>query len=289
MKTRRGFTLVELLVVIAILGILATAVFVNLNPLEQFKKARDSQRYTDLAQIQTALAAYHVDNGRYPASTGAPKWEIVDAPWGGSWPNYLQTVPKDPVSFLHPQYAYVSDGQTFQLYAKFEATSINPKFACGICGPDGAYTGGIDSQGGLLYAFDAGGGGAEDTGGTGGGGQVAGQSQLAGGEQIYYISTKDQPKMTQVDISELDPKVGQNQTIAVKIQDDNGNPISAFSATLKTDSGQQTYPMELKEGTAANGTWQGAWKVTDTHNTTYMAVLTATSASGASKVELSFR
>ena len=56
----RGFTLVELLIVIAIISILAFAVILILNPAEILRKARDTQRISDLDTLKTALALYVV-------------------------------------------------------------------------------------------------------------------------------------------------------------------------------------------------------------------------------------
>jgi len=57
-KTKKGFTLLELLIVIAILAILGAIVIFLLNPAETLKKARDSQRISDLSTIKTALGIY---------------------------------------------------------------------------------------------------------------------------------------------------------------------------------------------------------------------------------------
>ncbi|MCL5004683.1 MAG: type II secretion system GspH family protein [Patescibacteria group bacterium] len=66
MKNKKGFTLLELLIVIAILAVLGAIVIFLLNPTETLKKARDSQRISDLSTIKTAL-------GIYLTSTSSPK------------------------------------------------------------------------------------------------------------------------------------------------------------------------------------------------------------------------
>jgi len=58
MKTKKGFTLLELLIVIGILAILSTTVVLVINPAELLKKARDSQRISDLSTVKTAIAYY---------------------------------------------------------------------------------------------------------------------------------------------------------------------------------------------------------------------------------------
>ena len=58
MNKNKGFTLLELLIVIGILAILATVIIVAINPAELLRRARDSQRLSDLSSITSALAFY---------------------------------------------------------------------------------------------------------------------------------------------------------------------------------------------------------------------------------------
>jgi len=55
---KKGFTLLELLIVIGILAILSTTVILVINPAQLLKKARDSQRISDLNTMKTAIAYY---------------------------------------------------------------------------------------------------------------------------------------------------------------------------------------------------------------------------------------
>lgn len=68
-KNERGFTLIELLIVIAIIAILASVVFVALDPLKRFQDARNSSRFTDVTSIVTAAKLDQVDNGGAYIST----------------------------------------------------------------------------------------------------------------------------------------------------------------------------------------------------------------------------
>lgn len=58
-----GFTLIELLIVIAILGLLASIVFVALDPLTRFRDARDARRWSDIASLISAIKVQQIDNG----------------------------------------------------------------------------------------------------------------------------------------------------------------------------------------------------------------------------------
>lgn len=88
---KKGFTLIELLVVISIIGILSSVVIASLNTARE--KARDTNRITDLKQLQLALELYYDSNSSaYPVALSSLA------------PTYIQTVPTDPRS--GDQYKY---------------------------------------------------------------------------------------------------------------------------------------------------------------------------------------
>lgn len=53
---KKGFTLIEVVVVAGIIAVLATVVLANMSEAKQ--KARDTQRVSDLQQVQTAVRVY---------------------------------------------------------------------------------------------------------------------------------------------------------------------------------------------------------------------------------------
>ncbi len=63
-KTSSGFTIVELLIVIVVIAILAVISIIAYNGIQQ--RARDSERRSEMATIEKALAMYYVDNSGYP-------------------------------------------------------------------------------------------------------------------------------------------------------------------------------------------------------------------------------
>lgn len=135
LKNIKGFTLIELLVVIGMLGVLATGVIILVNPSEQLKKGRDSQRKADLRAIQTALELYRAENGAYPL--------IGPSKVGGHWNvesiednlnenvTYLVKIPIGPsggTSCTESSpgdygYAVPSDGSKYTLFTYLENTS----------------------------------------------------------------------------------------------------------------------------------------------------------------------
>jgi prepilin-type N-terminal cleavage/methylation domain-containing protein len=121
---QKGFTLIELLIVIAIIAITAGVVYVALNPSIRFRDARDSQRYSDMKNIEQAIQLYIIDNGHAPylqdhCSPSAPDgnchtsdWSDTGTPYtwndlGADLKSYMPVMPRDPcVSDCSVLYAY---------------------------------------------------------------------------------------------------------------------------------------------------------------------------------------
>jgi general secretion pathway protein G len=117
---RRGFTLIELLVVISIIGILSGIIVTGLNSARV--SSRDSDRISDLKNIQLALAQYYNDNGHYPCQLSDNTITIQGDP--GCPPvfsgNYMATLPVDP-----------STGTSYKYTAMVRST-LSPPQACNL-------------------------------------------------------------------------------------------------------------------------------------------------------------
>jgi len=85
-----GFTLVEVLLVVAILGILAGVVVVSTR--NRVPKTMIAATRMSIQGIATAVDAYEVDNGKFPASLQALVTQSSELNWNGP---YLQRLPKD--------------------------------------------------------------------------------------------------------------------------------------------------------------------------------------------------
>lgn len=123
---KKGFTLVELLVVVSLIGVLATLILANLNAARE--RARDTQRKSDLRNIQTALRLYYNDNAGYPtASSGSIVGCDGTCTWGGIWTKnsitYMNILPKDPLSAYGYVYTGSVDNETYILKACLENKS----------------------------------------------------------------------------------------------------------------------------------------------------------------------
>ncbi|KKQ96886.1 MAG: hypothetical protein UT56_C0001G0044 [Candidatus Levybacteria bacterium GW2011_GWB1_39_7] len=130
-----GFTLIELVLVVAIMGILSAFFLTVLNPFEQFKKAADSQRKSDLAQVQRALEVYYEDYSRYPEASSdkiAPQGSVKN--WGSSWAPYINLLPKDSSTQKLYIYMVSPDGQSYWLYASLDRQGKDPQ----ACNQDGS-------------------------------------------------------------------------------------------------------------------------------------------------------
>ncbi len=111
-NTKKGFTLLELLIVIAILAVLGAITIFLLNPAETLKKARDSQRISDLSTIKTAL-------GIYLTSISSPQLDGIigtknNLCIGGAgtitaWSSFPVTATTTPTSDYSPTFTAVSN------------------------------------------------------------------------------------------------------------------------------------------------------------------------------------
>jgi general secretion pathway protein G len=105
-QIRNGFTLIELMIVVVILGLLATTVMPKI--LSKPDQARQAKAAVDIRAIQSALAMFKTDTGRFP-TTAEGLQALVANPGlkGFDSDGYLERVPKDP--WGNP-YIYISPG-----------------------------------------------------------------------------------------------------------------------------------------------------------------------------------
>ena len=122
-RTHRAFTLIELLLVVVILAVLAAVVV----PIYtgQIQKTRIRTTIADISQLETSLAAFQLENGRFP-TTDEGLGALVRAPADlvGSWSGpYVKQVTSDKWGHY---YRYIcpapEDPSTYLLFS---------------CGPDG--------------------------------------------------------------------------------------------------------------------------------------------------------
>lgn len=149
-REERGFTLVEIIVSLAVISILATVVYASLG--EARKKARDTQRKSDIEQIQLAFRLWKEVTGGYPTSASYNLGVVIGE--GGGLDNattglgpYVPTIPSDPSGPAGTTYDYMYDssytcGGTARivLYAKTMergASAGNWATACGTPYTDG--------------------------------------------------------------------------------------------------------------------------------------------------------
>jgi general secretion pathway protein G len=103
---RKGFTLIELMIVVVILGLLATMVMPKI--LSKPDQARRTKAMVDIRSIQSALAMFKTDTGRFP-TTAEGLQALVTNPGiaGYDKDGYLERVPTDPWG---NGYIYISPG-----------------------------------------------------------------------------------------------------------------------------------------------------------------------------------
>jgi len=92
LRRSRGMTLIEIMVVLVILGMIATAIGVNV-----FSALKDAQIKTtrlDLQNLSDGVDRYHVETGNWPDNLAAlaPKFvkDVRKDPWGNEY-QYLRS------------------------------------------------------------------------------------------------------------------------------------------------------------------------------------------------------
>ena len=104
---QKGFTYIELIVVIAIISVGIYTVSVLVNPAEVKARARDQKRLSDIVTLETAINEFRIDNGRYPELG-----ELI--------PDYLSSIPEDPINDVVYFYNYAFTDFGYELNARLE-------------------------------------------------------------------------------------------------------------------------------------------------------------------------
>lgn len=102
LPSKRGFTLIEILVAISIIAVLSVVVFASLE--ESRKKARDTERISELQELAAAISVYGASYGAYPNSLN----DLVTA-------GLFTTVPEDPINEDSYVYTYQNNNNCFSL------------------------------------------------------------------------------------------------------------------------------------------------------------------------------
>ncbi len=101
-----GFTLIELMIVVVILGLLATIVMPRI--LDRPEQARRMKAKVDIRSIESALALFKTDTGRFPTTSEGLEVLVSDPGIKGyNSDGYLDKVPLDPWG---NRYIYLSPG-----------------------------------------------------------------------------------------------------------------------------------------------------------------------------------
>jgi len=93
--SKSGFTLIELMIVVVILGLLATIIMPRI--LNRPEQVRRMKAKVDIRSIESALALFKTDTGRFPTTSEGFEALVSDPGIKGYDSNgYLDKVPFDP-------------------------------------------------------------------------------------------------------------------------------------------------------------------------------------------------
>jgi general secretion pathway protein G len=102
----RGFTLIELMIVVVILGLLATIIMPRI--LNRPEQARRVKAKIDIRNIESALALFKTDTGRFPTTSEGLEILVTNPGIKGyNSDGYLDKVPLDPWG---NRYIYICPG-----------------------------------------------------------------------------------------------------------------------------------------------------------------------------------
>lgn len=140
-ESPKGFTLIELLIVIAVVGVLAAAVLIALNPIEQFKRARDAGLKEAISTIGRQLQGNYTLTQDYQTYTvGAwlndlvGQQELVQAPAGNSEAVSCSDVVGATES-VQNNICYKENGTNFIIMAHPESSVESSKFTACVASP----------------------------------------------------------------------------------------------------------------------------------------------------------
>lgn len=114
-KTKKSFTLIELLVVIAIIGILSALFLPNF--MNARERARDSQRKSDLKQIQKAFEMYKQDQSPPSYPSQLPQ---AGSQFSYNGNIYMNKFPSDPLPGKQYYYSVDNNNLKYTLCACLE-------------------------------------------------------------------------------------------------------------------------------------------------------------------------
>jgi len=152
---KKSFTILELIIVVALIALIATAVIVFLNPINQFQKAWDGKRKSELSEMRKIFEDYYNDKQCYPKpaelcydASGVPIADgsytchicshMTDSP---NFSPYMATLPCDPQS-PGKKYLYQTNDNTcpkwFRIFTRLSNTKdtaideVGCRFGCGV-------------------------------------------------------------------------------------------------------------------------------------------------------------
>ena len=159
----KGFTLIELLIVIAIIAILAIIIVIAINPARILEKSRDSQRFSDMTSLATAINLYLADNhdfaglvGPYSTFPVVGSENAMKKNDGTGWIplNFtlvssgapMAALPLDPTNDATYNYRFGVSvaNKTYELDAVFESADNTPKHSSDGGNNNGRYEVGTD-------------------------------------------------------------------------------------------------------------------------------------------------